>query len=139
MSERPDWPTWALGIATAVARRSEDMHVPVGAVALRSDWSVCGVGYNGAPSGVELIWSDRAARRPYVIHAEVNALRHASVMDMQGGAIVTTHIPCGNCMTVLASYKIDRVYYGELLDGETYDLGLIESIAAKCRITLFHL
>jgi dCMP deaminase len=136
MSPRPDWPTWALGIAEAVRSRSEDPYVQVGAVALRWDWSIVGAGYNGLPAGVEVgqdFWDDRDGRRPYMIHAEVNALRHARAQDVQ--RLVTTHIPCAQCLTVLGSYQIGVVYWSNML-GEAHDMQLIERVAEMNGIRL---
>jgi len=132
---RPTWDLWAVRLAHAVATRSEDEHVKVGAVALRPDYSVAGVGYNGAPTGVELPWGDREKRRPFVIHAEVNALRYTTKHDMKDGYMACTHIPCPACVIVLASYGLKTVWY-ELLLSEFYDIHLIHAIAEKANINL---
>ena len=76
INDRLSWEEYALQLATAAAARSEDPYERVGACVLRLDYSVAGVGYNGAPSGVEIDWSDRDRRRERVVHAEVNALRY---------------------------------------------------------------
>ena len=34
-----------------------------GLASLRKDWSVAGVGYNGAPADIEIDWSNRDDRR----------------------------------------------------------------------------
>jgi dCMP deaminase len=116
-------------IAEAVSSRSEDPYVQVGAVALRPDWSIVGCGYNGLPSGVKVpneFWRDRDGRRPFMIHAEVNALRYAKAGEV--AMIVTTHIPCANCVTVLGSYHIGGVYWQCPL-GDAHDISLIDRIA----------
>jgi dCMP deaminase len=133
---RPDWSTWALGIAEASAARSEDPYVQVGAVALRYDWSIIGCGYNGLPAGVEVppdFWDDRDGRRPFMIHAEVNALRYARAGEV--GRVVTTHIPCANCVSVLGSYHIGIVEWHHEL-GDAHDMSLIEKIAEMNGIRL---
>jgi len=108
---RPTWERYAIELAIAASIRSEDLNYKVGAVVLRPDNSVAGVGFNGAPSGVELDWSDRDGRRPFVIHAEMNALRHCSRMEVQGGLIAVTHTPCIHCLPMIAAYGITRVVY----------------------------
>jgi dCMP deaminase len=126
---RISFPLWALGIARATAARSEDPYVQVGSVALRYDWSVIGVGYNGLPAGVDMPdewWQDRAERRQFMIHAEVNALRWARPTDVL--YVVTTHIPCQACMTVLGSFQVAGVYYESPL-GEAHDHDLIMRVA----------
>lgn len=40
---------WALRLAETAAMMSEDPYKKVGSVALRRDYSVAGVSYNGAP------------------------------------------------------------------------------------------
>ena len=104
---RPDWDTWFMGLAVAVASRSEDPHQKVGCVAVRQDLSIVGVGYNGVPSGVEIDWSNRDARRPIVIHAEANALRYAKPQEVM--ALYVTLLPCPSCLTLIASYRIPAV------------------------------
>lgn len=104
---RPDWDTWFMGLAVAVASRSEDPHQKVGCVAVRQDLSIVGVGYNGVPSGVEIDWSNRDARRPIVIHAEANALRYAKPHEVM--ALYVTLLPCPSCLTLIASYRIPVV------------------------------
>lgn len=108
---RPTWPRYGIGLALAAAERSEDPYVKVGAVVFRRDWSVAGVGYNGAPPGVTLDWKDRAERRKYVIHAEVNALRYCTSGDVLGGAICVSGIPCPRCIVPIVAHGIQRVYY----------------------------
>lgn len=50
---RPDWDTWAMGIAQAVARRGDCTRRQVGAVLLDEAHRVIGCGYNGGPAGGE--------------------------------------------------------------------------------------
>jgi dCMP deaminase len=107
--ERLSWEQYALRLAHVAAMRSEDPYVQVGAVALRSDHSVAAIGYNGAPSGVAIDWGCRDARRPYVVHAEINALRY--VKPYECSLLVVTLAPCSSCLTVIATYGIKRICY----------------------------
>lgn len=85
---------------------------------MRPDRSVASVGYNGAPAGIELEWLNREARRPYVIHAEVNALRYATPRDCGKGSLVAvTHTPCVDCLRVIASYGVGLVIFSHLAPG----------------------
>jgi len=106
---RISWPEYALRIAEAVATRSEDPYVKVGACILRKDFSVASCGYNGAPPGVEIDWSDRDDRRKRVIHAEVNALRF--IKPGEGHLLAVTLRPCSECLKNIVSYGIREVYY----------------------------
>jgi dCMP deaminase len=134
--ERLDWASYALGLAFHASQRSEDPYCQVGAVALRADNSVAGVGYNGAPSGTEIDWSDRNLRRQHVIHAEANALRWTTPGEMAGGWLATTHHPCCNCLTLIASYGVRKVIYSEMPDSKNYCPEDLASTAAKLRIKM---
>ncbi len=107
--KRISWEHYALRLAQVVALRSEDPYVQVGAVALRADNSVASIGYNGAPAGVTIDWSCRDARRPYVVHAEINALRY--VKPHECTLMVVTLAPCASCLTVIATYGIKKIRY----------------------------
>jgi len=135
---RPTWDLWAIRLAHAVATRSEDPYVKVGAVALRPDYSVAGVGYNGAPTGVALPWEDREKRRPFVIHAEINALRYTTKHEMKDGFFACTHISCPACVIVLASYGIKTIWYDMLLS-DFYDVPTILAVAEKANITMLRI
>ena len=115
--KRLSWEQYALRLAQVAALRSEDPYVQVGAVVLRSDNSVASIGYNGAPAGVTIDWSCRDARRPYVVHAEINALRY--VKPLECSLIVVTLAPCASCLTVIATYGIKKVrYLNDFTDGD---------------------
>jgi dCMP deaminase len=107
--KRISWQEFAMKIALASAERSEDPYVKVGSCILRKDHSVASVGYNGAPPGVEINWSDRDERRKRVIHAETNALRF--LRPGEGYLIAVTLLPCADCLKNIASYGIKKVYY----------------------------
>lgn len=126
---RPSWERYALGLAAAAAARSEDLHVKVGAVVLRPDRSIASLGYNGAPAGIDIDWTDRDDRRKYVIHAEANALRFTSPSEVAGGLLAVTHTTCDRCLPMVAAYGIKRIVFShELLpvDGRPPATELVE-------------
>lgn len=131
---RYSWSEYAMKLAEAAALRSEDPHRQVGTCLLRPDNTVAGLGYNGAPAGVELDWEDRDARRAWVLHAESNALRYARPGEVE--VLVTTAIPCSTCLLLIASYGIGHVVYRDELDWEVYDRDQIFAIAEKTHITM---
>lgn len=108
---RLNWAEYGLVIAQAVSTRSEDPWHKVGAVAFRSDNSVAGVGYNGPPSGINLNWADRAGRHPFIIHAEINALRWTTPQDIKDGWLASTREPCSKCLASIAAHGIKFVVY----------------------------
>lgn len=133
---RPTWHDYALDIAAAAARRSEDPYMKVGACILRADNSVAGVGYNGVPPGIELEWADREQRRQYVLHAEINAFRYCTLADTIGGLLAVTHLPCEQCIKTIAAYGIKTVVYANELDWNTYNRDVINQVASTFGITL---
>jgi dCMP deaminase len=66
-----NWERYALELARVAAMKSKDPWRQVGAVVLRHDKTVAGVGYNGFPSGVEEDWECREKRRLFVVHAGI--------------------------------------------------------------------
>lgn len=131
---RLTWDQYALQLAHAASSRSEDPHHRVGAALMRYDHSVAAVGYNGAPSGVEIDWDDRDARRAKVIHAEANALRYVRPGEVQ--TMASTMMPCAQCVLLASAYQIHRVVYLDELDPTVYDRNAIMELAARCKISV---
>lgn len=133
--ERPTWERYALIVAAAVAIRSEDPYVQVGAVVLREDHSVASVGYNGPPSGMDLDWSDRDFRRPRIVHAEANALRY--VKPGEGVLLASTMMPCVECLKLTASYGIKDIVYTIAYENlAVYDGKLAVTLAEEFGVSL---
>jgi dCMP deaminase len=122
MSARLSWQNYALKIAEVASERSEDPYLKVGSCALRHDNSVAGVGYNGAPQGIEIDWSNRGERRLRVVHAEVNALRYTTPGECY--FLASTYLPCNECMRMIASYGIKKVIYKHLYHKDVSSLTL---------------
>lgn len=134
--KRLAWDEYAVLLAITAAGRSEDPWYQVGAVVLRADHSVAGVGYNGAPSGVDLDWSDRDLRRLFVIHAEINALRFARADEVRDGLLAVSHRPCANCLRTAASYQIRTVAFAQDVDQSVYPPEEALIVAANSGIEL---
>ena len=126
---RPSWDDYALHLAMVAAERSEDPYVQVGACALRKDHSVAAVGYNGLPSGVDIDWSDRDARRLRIVHAEVNCLGYVHPGEVH--TIATTLLPCNACLTVIARYGIKRIVYKDVYDKDDTTLNLAKEFGIE--------
>ena len=132
---RLDWPETALSLAYDIAKyRSEDPYVQVGAVIIKKDGSMF-LGYNGAPSGVDIDWSDRDARRERVIHAEANVLNFVKPNEVE--LLACTHLPCKECLKTIAQKKVSRVYYGEELNG--YNSSLTFKLAEEFGVKIIKL
>lgn len=135
---RPGWARHALNIAEAASRRSEDPYCQVGACALSAKGIVIGVGYNGTVAGVNIDWHDRDARRPYVIHAEANALRYTTPELSAGGLLAVTHFPCSSCVLLAASYGIVEIAWSQEPDWARYPADLTKRIAQRLGVRLVH-
>ena len=122
-----------MSIAEVVAKKSKDPWRQVGAVILREDNSIASVGYNGFPQGVEEDWSSREERSKFVIHAEQNALRYTS--PGEGKILISTTLPCRDCLKAIAAYKIKRVLYKDVYHTDPIAL----EIAEKMGVTLIKL
>lgn len=120
MIGRMTWEQYALSIAEISQHRSEDPYKKVGACVLDKDNRIIGVGYNGLAVGKNVpedFWNDRDKRRPYMIHAEANAL--ACIKYGQGELLACTLLPCKACATLIAAHGIKRVIYIETYDKDT--------------------
>jgi dCMP deaminase len=91
--------------------------------------SIASVGYNGAPPGVNLDWTDRDARRKYVLHAEVNALRYVTYNEVANGLVAVTHLTCAECLKHIVAHGVRQVYYELELDPAVYDASEILRVA----------
>ena len=118
--DRLSWRKTAMNLAFDIAKyRSEDPYVQVGAVIIKKDGSMF-LGYNGAPSGVSIDWSDRDSRRDRVLHAEANVLNFVKPNEVQ--LLACTHLPCKECIKLIAQKKVPKVYYHSILEGYPPDL-----------------
>ena len=112
--ERIDWYEYAMLLAFAAAKRSEDPYRKVGACALNKDKMVVGLGYNGLASGKNAplsFWEDRDYRRKFMIHAETNCLSLCKKGEVD--LLAVTLLPCSYCATMIASYGVKEILYHE--------------------------
>lgn len=124
--ERPGWDEYGLGIARAVAVRSDCLRRQVGAVILTREHWLAGGGYNASPAG-EPGCCDGACSRALsnvpsgtgdydnctAIHAESNSIIHSNHRDRQGATIYVTHPPCAGCYKLIKGSGISRIVTSE--------------------------
>ena len=116
---RLNWAETAIKLAYDIAKyRSEDPYIQVGACIIKKDKSML-LGYNGAPSGVNSDWYDRDKRRIKVLHAEANVLNFVKPNEVE--LLACTHLPCSECLKVIAQKQIGKVYFCEILDNYNPD------------------
>jgi dCMP deaminase len=118
--ERIDWDEYGMFLAYAAAQRSPDPYMIVGAAAFRRDRSTVSTGYNGAPAGAEIDWTDRDKRRPYVLHAEANCLKYAAQSECY--YLYVTLLPCKECLLRAAAYGVKEIIYDQVYERDTSSL-----------------
>ena len=131
--ERISWDEYALDLAKAASQRSEDPFVKVGACALNNQNMVVAVGYNGLATGKKVdkyFWAVRNQRRPYMIHAEANCL--SLVKKGQVDLLAVTLLPCASCATLIASYNIPKVVYGQEYERDMKALEIFDFYDIEC-------
>ena len=93
----------------------------VGALLVK-DRMIISDGYNGTPSGFENVCEEDGVTKPYVLHAEANAITKVakSGNSSQGSTLYVTASPCLECSKLIIQSGIKRVVYGEeyrIMDG----------------------
>lgn len=72
-------------------------------------------GYNGTPSGFENVCEEDGHTKPYVLHAEANAITKIarSSNSSDGATLYVTASPCLECSKLIIQSGIKRVIYNE--------------------------
>lgn len=86
----------------------------VGALVVK-DKMIISDGYNGTPSGFENICEEIDITKPYVLHAEANAITKLarSSNNSDGSTLYVTASPCIECAKLIIQAGIKRVVYAE--------------------------
>ena len=97
----------------------------VGALIVKDD-SIISDGYNGTPSGFENECECDGRTKPYVLHAEANAITKLSrdTRSSAGATLYVTMSPCIECAKLIIQAGIKRVVYDELYR-DTYGIDLL--------------
>jgi len=93
----------------------------VGALVVK-DKMIISDGYNGTPSGFENICEEDGVTKPYVLHAEANAITKIarSGNNSEGATLYVTDSPCIECAKLIIQAGIRRVVFARsyrLTDG----------------------
>ena len=104
------WQQYFMGVAKLSAYRSKDPNTQVGACIVSPENKIVGVGYNGLPWGCEDDQFPWAARYPYVVHAELNAILN-SISHLQGCTIYVSLFPCHECVKAIIQSGIKEIIY----------------------------
>lgn len=86
----------------------------VGALMVR-DKMIISDGYNGTPSGFENVCEEDGQTKPYVLHAEANAISKVAKSNnsSMGATMYITASPCIECAKLIIQAGISRVVYSE--------------------------
>lgn len=86
----------------------------VGALIVK-DKMIISDGYNGTPSGFENVCEENDVTKPYVLHAEANAITKIarSSNSSDGATLYVTASPCLECAKLIIQSGIKRVIYSE--------------------------
>lgn len=136
--KRPDWDEYFLSIAFTVSIRSDDLFIKHGAVIVCNlTKHILGTGYNNTPAGFDtnlIDMKNRDERRPYMKHAEDNAIKNMSRNPFElkdGSTIYITGKPCCDCLSDIINAGItdivmaDRI--GSIQDNDAMYSNLIKN------------
>lgn len=87
----------------------------VGALVVK-DKMIISDGYNGTPSGFENVCEEDGVTKPYVLHAEANAITKVAQSNnsSKGATLYVTTSPCIECAKLIIQSGIKRVVFGEV-------------------------
>lgn len=123
---RPDWHTYFLNIASAVAERTDCRRAKCGAVLVDTRNRIVGSGYPGtAPGQLGCLagacprglkdYTDQPPLSAYddciSVHAEANAILHSDRHLYTGGTMYVTRQPCHWCYKMIKAAGILTVIY----------------------------
>lgn len=103
-----------LRMARIWAENSYCQRRQVGALVVK-DNRIISDGYNGTPSGFENVCEENNVTKPYVLHAEANAITKLarSHNSSDGATMYITASPCIECAKLIIQSGVKRVIYGE--------------------------
>ena len=86
----------------------------VGALIVK-DKMIISDGYNGTPSGFENVCEEDGVTKPYVLHAEANAITKVakSANNCDGATLYITAAPSIECSKLIIQAGIRRVVYAD--------------------------
>ena len=101
-----------LEMAEIWAQNSYCKRRKVGALLVK-DRMIISDGYNGTPSGFENICEEDGVTKPYVLHAEANAITKVakSGNSSEGATLFVAASPCLECAKLIIQSGIKRVVY----------------------------
>jgi dCMP deaminase len=136
------WDARFMELAKHVAGWSKDPSSTVGAVIVRPDRTICSIGFNGLPRGVEdrperLL--DRDQKLRYMVHAEANAILSAREPLNNYSLYVWPLHPCCHCAAAIIQSGIKEVHCPDTTVtrwSESFDTAKVMFTEARITLTL---
>ena len=119
MSTHLNYSQYFMGVAMLSSKRSKDPSTQVGAVIVTPDNRIIGAGWNGMPNVADndkiFPWGKDSPnpvenKYMYVVHAEPNAICHASE-SVRGCTMYLTWFPCAECAKSIVQSGISKIVY----------------------------
>jgi dCMP deaminase len=113
------WDEYFMLQAMMASFRSKDPSTKVGSVFVDPNRHQISMGYNGFVAGIDeekLPWGKDPSvglefqKYGYVVHAETNAILHAT-RELRGSSCYVTLFPCNECAKLIASKKVKEVVF----------------------------
>ena len=107
------WQARFLALTKEIASWSKDSGTKVGSVIVRPDRTICSVGFNGFPRGIEdnpSAIANRDTKLLRTIHAELNAILSAKEPLNGYSLFVWPFQPCSQCAAAIIQSGIKDVY-----------------------------
>ncbi|MCQ2228954.1 MAG: dCMP deaminase family protein [Bacteroidales bacterium] len=104
-----------LAMARIWSQNSYCVRRQVGAIMVKNKMIISD-GYNGTPSGFENQCEDDDVTKPYVLHAEANAITKVAKSNnsSEGATMYITASPCIECAKLIIQAGISRVVFSEV-------------------------
>lgn len=110
--ERTSWPETWMTVAYAMAQRSYDPRLKVGAIIVSCDnTQLLSLGYNGNYKGGPHEHESSEPGQSGFVHAEANALVKCDYNFPKKKHMYVTHSPCRACAKLIINAEISRVVY----------------------------
>lgn len=113
------WDEYFMLQAIFASYRSKDPHTKVGCVFVDAQNHQITMGYNGMIAGIDegqVPWGRSQdvdlefQKYGYVIHAEANAISHAS-RSLEAARAYVTLFPCNECAKLIANHKVAEIVF----------------------------
>jgi dCMP deaminase len=112
------WDIFYLNMARYVATKSKDPSTKAGAVIVRPDHTLCSIGFNGFPKGMNddpSILADREKKYSRTVHCEENAMIFSHDETVQGYTLYTwPFASCDRCCVSQIQAGIKRFVFPEM-------------------------